>query len=45
MICPIDLRAMQRSPAAVGAVELENTFSQIDTENGNFHDRPPDASG
>jgi hypothetical protein len=44
-ICPIDLRAMQCSPAAIGTVELEDTFSQVDTENGNFHDEPPDTSG
>ena len=41
----IDLRAMQCAPAAVGAVELEDTFSQVDTENGNFHDGPPNTSG
>jgi hypothetical protein len=35
---------MQRPPVAVGSMKLKHALGQIDTENVDAHDQPPQGS-
>lgn len=42
--CPTsDFGAVHRAPAEFSAMQLEDVFGNVDVENIDFHDEPPDV--